>query len=391
MSPTGHRHTHRGLIDEAASIVDRAPVDAIIVPSARHAAALAVAGRLAAQLGCVLLVLASKQSDAQKVVSFLRQEPRATVIAVDFPSTGVARLPELETSTVLGGSRLKQRTDTSAKRNLGLVLARIAGWKRVVFLDDDITVPDAIDLERAVAGLKTHDGVGLRVEGFPDNSVVCHANRESGEPQETFLGGGAMAVPADRIDSFFPEIYNDDWFFLLDKAMLRPVGQAGIALQKAYDPFAGPDRARREEFGDVLAEGLFALFDDGRKIGDADQAYWKSFLASRLAFIEAIKTRIEHRPRGIIVHDKRMLESLIAARGRLQFITPQHCVGYLEAWQRDREVWRRFMSGVRPIRRTTDARLPIEVAAKRFDLAAIIRKGAAPSPAQPRREPIAVA
>ena len=393
MSPVAQSASHRGLIKEPTSVQRRAPVDAIIVPSARRAAALEEAGRLAEQLGCVLLVLCSKHSEARRAAGSLARRT-ADVIAIDFPEAGIGRLPRLESSTVLGESRLKRRTDTSAKRNLGLVLARLAGWKRVVFLDDDIAVPDAADLERAAALLDTRDGVGLHIGGFPDNSVVCHANRETGAPQDTFIGGGALAVPTDRIDSLFPEIYNEDWFFLLGKTMLRPVGQVGEAIQKPYDPFASPERARREEFGDVLAEGLFALFDDGAEIGDADEPYWTSFLAARLALIEDIKGRIEDKRGSFTVRDKQMLESLTASSGRLQFIRPRHCVGYIQAWQRDRERWRGFMSGVRPIRRTDDAKSPIEAAVKRFGLRSFSptppeRRRPAPAPAPQPQESMA--
>jgi hypothetical protein len=388
--------SHRGLIREPASSRRREPVDAIIVPSARRAAALEEAGRLAEQLGCVLLVLCSKHCEPRKAVEALAGRTTIEVVAVGFPEAGIPKFPFLETSTVLGKSRLKRRTDTSAKRNLGLVLARLAGWKRVVFLDDDITVPDAIDLERAVALLETRDGVGLHIGGFPDNSVVCHANRETGAPQDTFIGGGALAVPTDRIDSFFPEIYNEDWFFLLGKTMLRPVGQVGAAIQKPYDPFASPERARREEFGDVLAEGLFALFDSGGKIDDADEAYWTRFLAARLALIEDIKGRIEHKQQdSLTVRDKQMLESLTASSGRLQFIRSHQCVAYIRAWHRDRERWRGFMAGVRPIRRSTiGGRSPIEVAVERVGLQPFtppepVRLRPMPAPAPQRQESMA--
>jgi hypothetical protein len=392
VSQAGHHNSHRGLIDPSASRSDREAVDAIIVPSARRAAALAEAGRLAQELDCVLLVLCSKHSEASRVIRFLAHRPSLRLTAVDFPETGVARLPALETSTVLGESRLKRRTDTSAKRNLGLVLARMAGWKRVVFLDDDITVPDAVDLERAAALLDIRDGVGLHIGGFPDNSVVCHANRETGDKQQaTFIGGGALAVPADRIDSFFPEIYNEDWFFLLDDRKLRPVAQVGVAEQKPYDPFATPDRARSEEFGDLLAEGLFARFDDGKKIEDADLAYWTAFLEARRAFIREIRARIESKSEGISPRDKQILESLSASSGRLQFIQPRHCVGYIEAWRRDRARWRRFMNGVRPMRQAT-----IDDAVKRLGLNAFTRQALVPPrpvrvPAAPRRVSVATA
>jgi hypothetical protein len=387
-----HHPDHRGLIPPPAPGDRRAPVDAIIVPSARSAGMLQEAGRLAVELDCALLVLSSRHSQAEKVFDYLTGRGVPRVIAVDFPAAGIPRLPLLETSTILGRSRLQRRTDTSAKRNLGLVLARVLGWKTVVFLDDDITVPQAADLERAAGALPGRDGVGLHIGGFPDNSVVCHANRVTGAPQSTFIGGGALVVPADRMDSFFPEIYNEDWFFLLGETMLRPVGQVGTALQTPYDPFASPDRARREEFGDVLAEGLFALFDDGLKIGDADLGYWTGYLATRLELIESIQARLEPvEPQG-----KQILESLSAARGRLQFIKAHQCTEYISSWQRDRVRWRGLMNGMRPIRRLPAGMTPVDVALTRFGLEHVTWWTGGPrpparTPAGSPREPVAVA
>ncbi|WP_433727156.1 hypothetical protein ACQP2Y_11640 [Actinoplanes sp. CA-051413] len=387
-----HHTSHRSLIQPSAPGGRRASVDAIIVPSARSAGMLGEAGRLAVELGCALLVLSSKHSEAEKVFRYLTDRGVNQVIAVDFPRAGVPRLPELETSTVLGRSRLQRRTDTSAKRNLGLVLARVLGWKNVVFLDDDITVPKATDLELAAGALPGRDGVGLHIGGYPDNSVVCHANRVTGAPQSTFIGGGALVVPADRMDSFFPEIYNEDWFFLLGKTMLRPVSQVGTALQKPYDPFANPDRARREEFGDVLAEGLFALFDDGQKIGDAGPGYWTEYLATRLELIMSIQERLDPSE----TQGKQILESLTAARGRLQFITADQCTEYIAAWQRDRVRWRGFMNGMRPIRRLPAGMTPVDVALTRFGLQQVTwwtgaPRRPAPTPTGSPRERVAVA
>lgn len=62
--------------------------------------------------------------------------------------------------------------------------------------------------------------------------------------------GGALAVRVERSTSFFPEIYNDGWFFLLDGDKgIQPVAISGRVVQYPYDPFRSPDRARAEEFG----------------------------------------------------------------------------------------------------------------------------------------------
>ena len=50
-------------------------------------------------------------------------------------------LPDLRTSdrafVSVSGGRI---SDLSVKRNLGLLLARLRGWRKIVFVDDDITV-----------------------------------------------------------------------------------------------------------------------------------------------------------------------------------------------------------------------------------------------------------
>ena len=150
----------------------------------------------------------------------------------------------LETSRLLAGTIFERRTDVSTKRNLALVLSHLLRWKRVVFLDDDIRVPDPADLRRAVSLLDTHTAVGLGIGGFPDNSMVCHAFREAGGSQETFIGAGALAVDVKRNRSFFPNIYNEDWFFVLDAGKrLQQVATVGQVIQDPYDPYR-PERAR---------------------------------------------------------------------------------------------------------------------------------------------------
>jgi hypothetical protein len=58
-----------------------------------------------------------------------------------------------------------------SKRNLGLLLSHMLRWKHVVFLDDDIKVPDPADLSKAASLLSTYAAVGLGIGGFPDDGV----------------------------------------------------------------------------------------------------------------------------------------------------------------------------------------------------------------------------
>jgi hypothetical protein len=101
-------------------------------------------------------------------------------------------------------------------------------------------------------------------------------------------------VGTARSRSFFPDIYNEDWFYLLDAKMgLQPLAASGEAIQRPYDPFRTPDRARAEELGDVLAEGTFWLLDQGRSVADADEAHWAAFLNRRGRFIVHVLGMVE--------------------------------------------------------------------------------------------------
>lgn len=325
-------------------------MDAIIVPTIRRPQAMLHAITLAAKLDCALVALCSGKYTTADAVSKLAAPHGIEVLSVDVDKLPVGLLPEFKTTVQLENTRCCQRTDISLKRNLGLLIARVAGWERIVFLDDDIEVPDPHDLRRAAALTDHHAGCGLIVQGFPDNSVVCHAYREAGGAQDSFVGGGALAVHTRNMSSFFPKIYNEDWFYLLGGEKLRPTAATGIAIQKHYDPFAQDTRARSEELGDLLAEGLFWVLDESRSLRDADLAYWSRYLEIRNNFI--LETMEMVRRSDVPAERKpRMLSSLTAARGRSQYIRAEWCEEYVRNWRIDRQIWRQHLERIQPSRR----------------------------------------
>ncbi|MBP2325697.1 hypothetical protein JOF56_006082 [Kibdelosporangium banguiense] len=346
-----HHASHRHLLAEAQDITPQ-PVDAIIVPTARTVAYLRTAVELAQHHGCVLFALCSGRASATKTIR-LAYRYGVEVVAVDMRDLRSGLVPEFATSTMLDsanyGRLFARNTDTSLKRNIGLLFAHIAGWDRVVFLDDDITIPQPDDLNNAVGLLDRHAGAGLSIGGFPDNSVVCHAYRDAGGEQDTFIGGGALAVGRSAFDSFFPDIYNEDWFFLLNETGLRPSAITGRGIQAPYDPYRDTMRARGEELGDCLAEGLFSLLDTGMRLTDADSRFWADFLGRRRSFIhEVIQMVSDTLPES--AEKARMTAALEAAVVRNRLILPEMCVDYMEAWRADRKLWERHIQAQRPVR-----------------------------------------
>ena len=118
-------------------------------------------------------------------------------------------------------------TDLSTKRNLGLILARMLGWQRIFFLDDDIRDINSGRLHSTVSMLGSFRTAGMRVTDFPDNSVVCHAHRMTGGTQDVFVTGAALAVDCQQNSGFFPDIYNEDWLFFYDAASAGRLGSSG--------------------------------------------------------------------------------------------------------------------------------------------------------------------
>jgi len=344
-----HHGSHRQLLWHAVS---RSPaelrLDAIIIPTRRALAKahLAEAAALARDQGrCTLVTLHSGTctTAAQAVV----QIPAGVdLIALDVPARTRLRQPRWAASRLLDQFGFAHQADLSVKRNLGLMLSHMLGWSRILFLDDDITGLSPADLKQATSLLDSHNAVGLRIDGFPDHSVVCHAYRQAGGTQRSFIGGGALAVETTRSQAFFPEIYNDDWLFMLDpKGWLQPVAEVGQVWQDRYDPFRDPARARAEEFGDVIGEGAYWLLDQGRSVFDANERHWGMFLVRRRRFIKHVLALTEKRD---LAADEKIhrVDALNGSLNRLADITPDLCASYLRAWAADRERWQHHLAGL---------------------------------------------
>jgi hypothetical protein len=324
-------------------------MDAIIVPTTRHSAYLAEVAHLAKSLDCTLVTLHGRgQTSASMIPARIAtgQFPEdLDLIAIDVPAN--LRMPQWATWELVTEYGFERRSDLSTKRNLGLMLSHLLGWSRVLFLDDDLTGLNPADIWDASGLLGSSNAVGLQVDGYRDNSVVCHAYRQAGGSQRSFVGGGALAIDMNRCNSFFPDIYNDDWFFLLDgDKRLQPTAATGRVYQYPYDPFRDPDRARDEELGDVLAEGIFWLLDQDLSLTDADHDHWEWFLGTRREFIDDVVAMVE--ADHLSPYEKRRrIDALSGSLRRLDQITSDICVRYLEAWREDLGKWTDLRSSQR--------------------------------------------
>lgn len=336
--------THRQLAGRSRSNswrVGRSDPDAIIVPASRAADNLEQAIGLAQAADCYLVVLCSREACAVEVSQLFTDKRFRKGVAVDisadyrhpllaFVSSDLARSSESPACVNPNG-------DLSTKRNLGLLLARMLGWSRIFFMDDDVRNVSLDDLRATVSMLDRYRSVGMRVTDFADNSVVCHAHRATGAAQDVFVSGSVLAVNCKEPFSFFPEVYNEDWLFFYDDVRAGHLGWSGRDVtQLPYDPFEDVGRAERQEFGDVLAEALYALLHVGSDETDATVDYWDKFLATRKKFLEKIMGRSDSVAPEI---GQNVVRAVQTAMLRLMQIQPGAFADYIKAWREDLRIW----------------------------------------------------
>jgi hypothetical protein len=341
---TRQYETHRQLAGRArpgSRRIGGADPDAIIVPASRTADNLDEAVKLAQAAGCWLVVLCSRETRASDVGQLFTDKRFTKGVAVEISDD--YRHPLLAfSSSALGRDSespvcVNPNGDLSTKRNLGLLLARMLGWSRIFFMDDDVRNVSLADLRATVSMLDRYRSVGMRVTDYADNSVVCHAHRATGERQDVFVSGSVLAVDCQQPFGFFPEIYNEDWLFFYDDVRAKRLGWSGRDVtQLRYDPFENVERAERQEFGDVLAEGLYALLHIDSDLTAATRDYWNNFLATRKKFLEEIAGRADSVPPEV---GQNIVRAVQTAMLRLMQLQPHAFVDFIDAWRGDLRVW----------------------------------------------------
>jgi hypothetical protein len=327
-------------------------LNAIIVPASRPAVNLDHAITLARAARCQLVILCSHEARPVDIEQLLCARSFDRAIVINVPSEYTHPLFDFSTSRFaqsdLPAACAYYKTDLSTKRNIGLLLARMMGWQRVFFLDDDIRDINYSSLCSTVSMLGPHySAAGMRVFRFPDNSVVCHAHRMTGEFQDVFISGSALAVDCIARIDFFPDIYNEDWLFFYNQAAKGRLASSGLNVtQLCYNPFAEPRRAAWQEFGDVLAEGLYSLLHRRAGAEHASRDYWAHFITARRNFLEAIISRSDR------AHPKiryNMLASVEEALICLTEIQPEICERYVRLLIDDQVSWQQSLKWIRGV------------------------------------------
>jgi len=351
-----HGQSHASLLRDVSTARvqrSRSRLDAIIVPAARSSYDLQEAISLSARLSVPLIVLCSRNVSIDQVAQRVRKTFGARALVIAIPADyKLLNHTQLTSDEMFRQASAGRSSDLSVKRNLGLVLGRMRGWTKILFLDDDIRQVRDQDLERLVSVLDRHPVASMVSRRFPDNSVVCHARRLAGLRQDVFVSGAVLGVNLRKQAlSFFPDIYNEDWFFFARHAAERSLPKIGQVRQAEYQPFADPWRAQREEFGDLLGEGLYALFERQSGLGFEDHLsvakqpeHWASFARIRQDMIDrTMNSLLQHKSDVDHPMIQDALRSLQAATKQASLISPELCAKFINCWVEDDENWRQIL------------------------------------------------
>jgi hypothetical protein len=308
------------VIPDFPSDSDRLGFWGIVVPTARPlgiSSGLACASRLATEWDTHLVVLRSGAAAHEPFPRSLVPRTSHPIAVIDLPAAAEHLLPAWRSSSHPVAT-LDRDSDLALKRNFGVLLARMGGpGKAMLFLDDDVApvssdasarsegwtaplrMPDVLAAFAAFPELRAAAWVE---RDFPDNSVVCHARRLVGMEQDVFVSGGAMMVRIDAPLPRFSKAYNEDWFFLFELMShespsgdrSRRVQRVGDVRQDPYRPFKIV-RARSEELGDIIAEGLFAVACRSREeilLAATSGEFWKGRIIARQRMIEEVLEKL---------------------------------------------------------------------------------------------------
>src|SRR5687767_7914206 len=158
-------------------------LDAVFVPTIGAPDVLAGAARFARVASKRLIALCSDREQARAASEYLTRRGVAHVaIAVPRDPCGDFESPTHPPANA------RDANDIGAKRNLALALGRLAGWSKVLLLDDDIEMSPAQSLA-AIPHMSEYGVIGCPVTDFPDDCVAVHALRALGGHHDGFIGG----------------------------------------------------------------------------------------------------------------------------------------------------------------------------------------------------------
>lgn len=320
------------------------------IPASRSADSLAptISSLASMPIPPIIFVAHSDRLEQQAATRLLNQYPFLEYISAYIPPNSHLEMFGLQSDRFPLAVAQREHNNLACKRNLALVIAQSLRIGQICFLDDDIRFSgNQFYREKCYAHILPSYVAGLSNCGAPDRSAVHHA---IGNHDMPFISGNALFIspnysvfyPVPIAEyNFFPNIYNEDWLYMAPAVSFNTASRTGLVRQDSYDPFT-PGRAYSEEFGDVIAEGIYAYLRINRYDAYAYGAgsdYWAAFLRTRQKILDLALTRTEKNDALCDTEKERRTQALIEARLANIAISATDCRRYLTLVRQDRKTW----------------------------------------------------
>jgi len=319
--------------------------------------------KLAEEYDMYFVALCSGKSNKQQIIQLANTFPnlKCLVIKANFNNKHLKLQLKTEKSPLLKN----YEGDLAIKRNFGLLLARSIGWDSAIFVDDDLTLlknhlAKLIDLFKRGAPLASYSLID-----YPDNSVVNLAFQEiyGKDTIGQFLSGGLIMVRlSDTVTGFYPKIYNEDWLFMIPYILKhRQLYWAGTIRQDKYMPFK-KSRAKNEEVGDLIGEGMLRLTISlikkypkdsyesllNKLVKEANKTYWKQEILHRAVFIRELlnannSLALPFSQRSRIQNSLNVSLLTLIGNEKNQGLKPEDIAQWVKAWFSDLKQWQKVM------------------------------------------------
>lgn len=176
-------------------------------------------------------------------------------------------------------------------RNYAIILAKMLGFERILFMDDDIIINDHSIVYKILDLLNNADFVGAEIKGMPDLSIVDHIMQKLGLEPYRFMSGGFLALKLSSVSEYFLNYYNEDWIWLFLHKPKAKLVKYGEVYQLPYDPFENAiEKALQQEFGEILVEGVKTVFEKNEYNVEKlmKKCFWTELIRKRINLIENI-------------------------------------------------------------------------------------------------------
>lgn len=175
-------------------------------------------------------------------------------------------------------------------RNFALLYAFSLNFHKVLFLDDDIIVPNLDIIDLLMMKLGEYLFTGAHIAGLIDDSILGHLATNVGVSNQRMLSGGFLAFNPALVDEYFMNHYNEDWIWLFLQLKGRDYLQKYEVFQELADPFMNyRHRIEFQENGEMLLDGILDLNPQPDQLTLMKLSFWERITQERIVYLKKLK------------------------------------------------------------------------------------------------------